>query len=399
MRAASPPAWALRRRWGLDPSVVFLNHGSFGACPLAVLEEQSRLRAEMETEPVRFLVRELEERMDVARAALGAFIGCSGDDLAFVNNATSGVNAVLRWLRLEEGDELLTTDHAYAACRNALDAAAAAAGARVVTARVPFPLTSAGEAAGAILAACTPRTRFALIDHVTSPTGLVLPVAELVPALQARGVIVLVDGAHAPGMLPLNLDALGADLYTGNCHKWLCAPKGAAFLHVREDRQALVRPLVISHGATSPRTDRSRFRIEADWVGTSDPTPWLCIPAAIDHVGAMLPGGWPEIMTRNRALALSGRALLCEMLGIPLPCPDEMIGCLASLPLPDGEMELEPPLYIDALQEALWERGIEVPVMPWPAWPKRLLRISPQIYNDRADIERLSEALHDELDG
>ena len=399
MRGASPPAWALRRRWGLDPSLIFLNHGSFGACPLAVLDEQSRLRAEMEAEPVRFLVRELEERLDAARQALGAFVGAEPDDLAFVSNATSGVNAVLRWLPLHAGDELLTTDHAYNACRNALLAVAERSGAAVVTAKVPFPLSTPDAAAGAILAAVSPRTRLALIDHVTSPTGLVLPVERLVPELQRRGVLVFVDGAHAPGMLPLSIDALGADFYTGNCHKWMCAPKGAAFLHVRRDRQELVRPLVISHGASSPRSDRSRFRIEADWVGTTDPTPWLCVPAALQHVGSLLPGGWPEVMTRNRTLALEGRALLCEALGIASPAPDEMIGSLASVPLPPGEIEPEGPLYIDALQDALWDRDIEVPVMPWPAWPGRLLRIAPQIYNDRADVERLAEALRDLLEG
>jgi isopenicillin-N epimerase len=395
VKPGSPPAWALRRHWGLDPGVVFLNHGSFGACPLAVLEEQSKLRAEMEAEPIRFLVRELEDRLDVARAALGGFIGASPDDLAFVTNATSGVNAVLRWLPLDEGDELLTTDHAYNACKNALDVVAERARARVVVARVPFPLASPDEAAEAILAAATPRTRLALIDHVTSPTGLVFPVERLVPELQRKGALVLVDGAHAPGMLPLDLDALGADFYTGNCHKWLCAPKGAAFLHVRRDRQSIVRPLVISHGANSPRTDRTRFRIESDWVGTNDPTPWLCIPSALDVVGRLVPGGWPEVMSRNRALALDGRGLLCEALEIPSPAPAGMIGSLAAVPLPDGTGDLVPPLFVDPLQDALWERGIEVPSMPWPAWPKRLLRIAPHLYTDRSELERLAEDIRE----
>lgn len=396
MRGASPPAWALRRHWGLDPAVTFLNHGSFGACPLVVLEEQSRLRSEMEAEPVKFLVRELEGRLDAAREVLASFVGARADDLAFVPNATTGVNTILRWLPLQPGDELLTTDHAYNACLNALEAEASRRGARVVIAKIPFPLESPDQAFEAVMAEVTPRTRLVLLDHVTSPTGLVLPVERLVPAIQALGALVLVDGAHAPGMLPLALGQLGADFYTGNCHKWMCAPKGAAFLHVREDRQEAVRPLVVSHGANLKRSDRSRFRLEADWTGTCDPTPWLCVPAALHHLGKLLPGGWPEIQERNRSMALQGRALLCETLGIPVPAPESMIGSLASVPLPRGRMPL-PPLFIDELQDALWSRAIEVPVMHWPAPPSRLLRISPHLYNDGGDLERLAEAMRELL--
>ena len=388
-----PSPSELKRHWTIDPAVTFLNHGSFGACPLEVLREQSELRAQLEREPLLFLFRELEQRLDAARAELARFVGCDADDLAFTTNATTAVNAVLRWLELSPGDELLTTDHAYNACRNAMEVVAQRAGARVVVARVPFPLKSADDAVEPILAALTERTRFVLLDHVTSPTGLVLPVERLVLPLQRHGAFVMVDGAHAPGMLPLDLDALGAAAYTGNMHKWPCAPKGAAFIHVRRDRQAQVRPLVISHGANSPRTDRSRFRIEWDWTGTSDPTPWLCIPAALRAVGAMVPGGWPEVMARNRASALLGRDLLCEALGIERPAPDDMIGSLASVPLPDAHVAPAPPLYIDSLQDALWARGIEVPVMPWPAWPGRALRIAPHLYTEREEIERLTRFL------
>ncbi|MGH7389147.1 MAG: aminotransferase class V-fold PLP-dependent enzyme [Candidatus Rokuibacteriota bacterium] len=378
--------------WALDPAVVFLNHGSFGACPRPVLERQQRLREELEREPVRFLSRELEGRLDEARAALGRFVGADPDDLAFVPNATSGVNTVVHALPLAAGDEVLTTDHAYNACRNAIARAAARAGAGLVVAAVPFPLADAAEVVDAVLKAVTPRTRLAVLDHVTSPTGVVFPLDRLVSALAARGVDTLVDGAHAPGMLPLDLTRLGAAYYAGNCHKWLCAPKGAAFLHVRRDRQAAIRPLVTSHGASSPRSDRSRFRLEFDWTGTQDPTAWLSVPEALAVMGAALAGGWPALMTRNRALALEARALLCDALGIQPPCPDAMLGALAAVPLPDAARP-EPPAG-DRLQDLLLERfAIEVPVLAWPAPPCRLLRVSCQIYNEPAHYERLAEAL------
>jgi isopenicillin-N epimerase len=214
--------------------------------------------------------------------------------------------------------------------------------------------------------------------------------------LAARNIETLVDGAHAPGMVPINLTALGADYYTGNCHKWLCAPKSAGFLHVRPDRQKLIRPLSISHGANSPRADRSRFLIEFAWTGTSDPTACLSIPEALSVVGSLLPGGWPQIMARNRELVLEGRKILCSALSIAPPCPEGCIGSLASVPLPDGDDTKRPvsPLCLDPLQDRLLaEHGIEVPIIPWPVPPKRLLRISAQLYNSLSQYKCLAEAL------
>jgi isopenicillin-N epimerase len=382
---------SLASHWQLDPRVTFLNHGSFGACPRAVLEAQQQLRERMEREPVQFFVRDLEGLLDDARRALGAFVSAAAEDIAFVPNATAGVNTVLRSLRLEPGDELLVTDHAYNACRNALEFVAARPGVRVTLVRVPFPVGSPAQVVEAVVGAVTPRTRVALLDHVTSPTGLVLPIERLVGELAARGVDTLVDGAHAPGMLPLDLGALGAAYYAANCHKWLCAPKGAGFLHVRRDRQAGVRPLAISHGANSPRTDRSRFLLEFDWVGTDDPTNYLCVPESIRFMGSLLPGGWPALMARNRGLALEARGILAAALHVAPPAPDDMIGSLAALPLPDAACD---PTAPDPLQDALFRRfSIEVPVFTWPAAPRRLVRVSCQAYNTRNDYERLGAAL------
>ena len=400
---ASPAASELARHWDLDPDVSFLNHGSFGACPRVVLAEQTALRARLEREPVRFMLRELEALMEAARVRLARTVGADPDDLAFVTNATQGVNTVLRSLEWRAGDELLITDQGYNACNNAARFVADRAGARVVTARLPFPAESAEALWAPILAAVTRTTRLVLIDHVTSPTGLVLPVEHVVSALAARGVDVLVDGAHAPGMLPLDLSALGVAYYTANCHKWLCAPKGVGFLHVARDRQAGIRPLSISHGANSPREDRSRFRLEFDWTGTDDPTPALCLPAALDFLEGVVPGGLAEVMARNHALACRARQLLCAALDVPPPAPEALLGSLAAVPLPPrAEGGAVSPLGRDPLQEALFTRhGIEVPVTSWglpgDGPPRRALRISAQLYNAPEQYARLAEVLAAEL--
>jgi len=383
----------VKERWTIDPGVTFLNHGSFGACPRAVLEAQSALRARLERDPMRFFLQDLEELTARARERVAAFVGARPEDLGFVRNATSGVNAVVRSLRFAPGDELLVTDHGYNACKNVCDFVAARDGAKVVVAKLPWPIASEDDVVEAIVGAVTERTRLALIDHVTSPTGLVLPIAEIVRRLDARGVDTLVDGAHAPGMLELDLNALGAAWYAANFHKWTCAPKGAAMLWARADKQAGLHPATISHGYNS-RRDRARFLEEIDWTGTDDPTSWLCVPVAIDYLEQLV--GWPALRERNRALVLEGRDLLCDALGVQPPAPDSMIGSLAALVLPDAP-DAGPPasaLYANPLQRALVERyQIQVPIPPWPAPPRRLVRISAYLYNDRAQYAYLAEAL------
>jgi len=384
--------------WMLDRDITFLNHGSFGACPISVLAVQQRFVERLESEPVRFFARELEGLLDAARARLATFVGANPDDLAFVPNATSGVNTVLRSLTLSAGDELLVTDQEYNACRNALDYVAERSRATVVVAEVPFPLRSAEEVTAAILAKVTPRTKLALVDHITSQTGVIFPIQDIVTALQTRGVDVLVDGAHAPGMVHLELDKLSAAYYTGNCHKWLCTPKGSALLHVRRDRQKGVRPLCISHGANSKRSDRSRFRLEFDFAGTDDPSPYLCVPDAIAFLEGLMPGGIAALRARNRTLALSARSLLCEALHCEPPAPDGMIGSLVALPLQDirpGDRQPSPG-FNDTISERLFrEYKIEVPSNVWPRPPKRWIRIAVQAYNSMFGYERLANALRD----
>ena len=385
----------MKEHWLLDPSVTYLNHGSFGATPKVVLAKQDEFRRRMEQEPVRFLIRELEPLLDDVRRTLGTFIGAPPENLAFVPNATAGVNAVLSSLTFSADDELVVTNHEYNACRNALEFIASRSGARVNVVDIPFPVGSPDEIFDSVMSAATGRTRLLLIDHITSQTALIMPVARIVTAMNARGIDTLIDGAHAAGHIPLDIRTIGPAYYTGNLHKWVCAPKGAAFLYVRADKRDEIRPVAISHGANSPRSDRSRFHLEFDWTGTYDPSPWLAVSEALRFLPTLVEGGWAEVMRRNHTLVLRAREILCDALRIEKPAPDDMLGAMASVSLPDGEPTPLSPLSIDPLQDALLERfSIEVPVMQWPSPPKRVLRVSAQLYNTVDEYDQLADALH-----
>ena len=385
--------------WLIDESVDFLNHGSFGACPRPVLEAQARYREEMEREPVRFMTVRRGPLQDEARQALCNFVGARFEDMVFVPNSTSAVSAVVRSLDFEPGDELLTTNHAYNACTNALRYVAQRCGAHVRITGVPFPITDASQVIEAVLGALTERTRLVMLDHITSPTALIFPIERLVAEIQGRGIDVLVDGSHAPAMVPLDINALGAAYYTGNCHKWICSPKGAGFLHVRSDRQQHLVPTVISHGMNMRRTGRSRMHELFDWIGTIDPTPWICVKDSLEFLESAFPGGSMALAERNHRLALAARDLLCSAVGCEPPAPDLMLGTMATVLLPD---ETEPdrmdfttspspslPLYTRLLRD----HGIDVPVSAWPTLPCQTLRFSAQAYNHLGQFERLAEIL------
>jgi isopenicillin-N epimerase len=302
--------------WGLDPAVAMLNHGGFGACPIAVLRRQAELRRQMEAEPVRFFLKELPPLRDAARQELASWLGAGPEDLVFLPNATAGVNSVLRSLRFRPGDELLVTDHGYNACTNVARYVARRDAARLVVVAVPLPVESPRQVIDSVLAGVSGRTRLAILDHVTSPSGVVFPIEELVRRLGAVGVDTLVDGAHAPGMISLDLGRIGAAYYTGNLHKWACTPKGAGFLHVRPDRQEGLQPPIISHGYNQARPGYSRFQDAFDWMGTDDPTAWLCVGEALDLLGRLLPGGREALADRNRRCVLAARRMLCGLLRI-----------------------------------------------------------------------------------
>lgn len=372
----------MKHLWLLDPAITFLNHGAFGATPIAILAKQDEFRTQLEREPVRFMNRELEPLLDASRAEVAQFVGAEPQDIAFVPNATAGVNAVLRSLDLDKLDELVVTDQEYNATRNTLDYVAGLAGAKIVVVEIPFPIASPDVVIERVLEKVTDRTRLVILDHIVSQTALILPVARLIKQLK---VDVLIDGAHAPGQIPLNLRELGAAYYTANLHKWVCAPKGTAFLYARKNRRIGLRPISISHGANAVRTDRSRFHLEFDWTGTFDPSAWLCAGESIRYMASLVDGGWPEVMRRNHELALRARDLLCTRLQIEKPAPDEMVGSMAAFPMSDGNF--------NEMQDALFAQGVEVPIMPWPRFGKRLLRISAQLYNTIDDYERLAFVL------
>ena len=385
--------------WLLDPEVLHLNHGSFGATPGVVLEAQQPIRTRIEANPTRFFLEgEYQERLDCSRHAVAQFVGADPAGLVFVTNATTGVNSVLRSLEpsLSPGDEILVTDHEYNACANAAVVSAARAGAVVTTVAVPFPLENRSEVVDAVLGAVTDRTRILLIDAVTSATGLVLPVDELVAQLEPD-VRVLVDAAHAPGMVDFDVTKLGASYVTANCHKWMCSAKGAAFLWVRSDRRDGMHHAVVSHGYNGGWPSQGgHLHAQFDWTGTHDPAAWLTVADALAAVEAMHPDGWPGVKAAICEMCLGGREVLIEALGIDPPAPADMIGAIASVPLPPADHSGS--AIFDPLMAALRERhGIEVPVFTWPTPPDRVLRVSAHLYNRPEDYVRLAEAVAAEL--
>jgi isopenicillin-N epimerase len=395
--------------FALAPGIVHLNHGSFGACPVAALDAQARWRARIEAATMRFFVLEWPDALAEARAAVAAFLEVDPAGLVFVPNATTGVATALDAL-IAPGGEVLVTDHAYPACRNAVDRLAAARGATVRCASIDFPVADPAAPMAAILAAITPATRLLLVDHVTSPTALVLDPAAIARAAGDLGragagpvgeaavggvagaeptgapaarppIDVVVDGAHAPGMR--RIDTTGVAAYAGNLHKWACAPKGAGFLWVRDDLRERVRPLVTSHGATV--AGAARFHAEHDWTGTHDPTAYLSAPAAIDEL-ARRGGGWDAVRAHNHALARAMRDQLAVALGTVAGAPDALTGSMATLPitLPDGA---DP----RGFERDLLRAGYEAPIVAWRGGT--YLRVSAHLYNTLDDARRLADHL------
>jgi isopenicillin-N epimerase len=373
---------AARRHFLLEDGIAFLNHGSFGATPREVFQVQDRLRREMEAQPVRFLGRaNLQPRLRQAAGELARYLRAEPEHLVFVENATAGANAVLRSFELAPGDEVLVTDHGYPAIRNAAAYVCRRAGARLVTVTLPFPLRSPGQVVTAVADGLTPRTRLVIFDLITSPSAAILPIAALSERCRAVGAAVLVDAAHAPGMIDLDLPSLGAHWVTGNAHKWLFAPRGCAFLWARDPAQPVVHPTVISHGFDQG------FTQEFDWVGTRDVTAWLSIGAAIGFHQSM---GGVALQRRNHELVGAAAELLAAAWRTEIGVAEPMRGAMAIIRAPvqsDGSAGTAAVLH-----DRLWrDHRIEVPVIPLAG--RLWLRISAQAYNEIEDYQRLADAL------
>ncbi len=375
----------------LSPDMVFLNHGSFGACPIPVLERLHQWQRTIESQPLEYLGRGITRLMAEARGALGAYLGAPADDVVFFPNPTTAINAVMRSmlhappgspLRLAPGDEILTSDHEYGAMMRTWRYFCRRSGVRLVERPIPLPLTDAAAFTEHFWAGVTPRTRLIFLSHITSRTALIFPLEDILRRARQAGILCIVDGAHAPGHIPLDLPALGADLYTGALHKWLCAPKGTAFLYARPEIQPFLDPLVVSWGYESEQPGPSRFVDYHEWQGTRDMAPFLSVPAAIAYQEAHR---WAEVRARCHALAVDTRQRVDALTGEqPIAAP-EYLGQMASIRLPAG---VQP----EALKTALWEHyRIEAPVFDWQGQP--FLRVSFQVYNTSADADALLEAL------
>lgn len=389
-----PEKGPFAKLWGLDPNTVFLNHGSFGAAPIAVLKEQDKIRNEMEKDPVYFVERRMKNLWEESIFELSRFLNADPGGMTFVTNVTMGVNTVLRSLKLSPGDEIIVPDHAYQACKNAIDYVTSRSGASTVIVRIPFRINDDSEIIEPIMSAVTSRTVLAMIDTVSSPTGVRMPFEGLVNLLQNRGVDVLVDAAHGPGIVPININKLNPAYITGNCHKWMCTPKGSAFLHIREDKRDKISPLNIGHGYSSDLPAAEKFRFEFDWSGTRDPSPWLCIPFSIGFFEDQIKGGWEEIMRNNKEMALQGRGLLCEALGTTPPTPDSMICSMSSIELPGKGVVPPSPPDGEPIHNLLYDDyRIQVPVISWPNHNTKYIRISAHVYNTKEEFEYLSESL------
>lgn len=381
------PISNLKSLFLFNPDIVFLNHGSFGATPRAVFEKYQAWQRELERQPVEFLGRRFTGLMRQARAALAAYVRAAADDLVYVPNATIAINIVARSLPLNPGDEILTTDHEYGAMDRVWRFVCRKTGAVYKQQPIPVPVTTCENLIETFWAGVTPRTRVIFLSHITSPTALIFPINEICHRARVAGILSVIDGAHALGQIPLDLTEIGADFYTANAHKWLCAPKGSAFLYARREVQSLVEPLVVSWGYEAEKPSASRFIDEQEWNGTRDIAAYLTVPEAIRFCEEH---HWDQVQVHCHALARSAREHITALTGLSPLSPDspDWYMQMVTLPLPQCDAaRLEARLYN--------EYRIEVPIVVWHNQPH--VRVSIQAYNSRDDVSRLVEALYKSL--
>jgi isopenicillin-N epimerase len=376
----------LKEYFLLDPAVVFLNHGSYGATPKRVLEAYQNWQVRLERQPVLFLSRELPELMRESRMVLGEYLNADGDDLVYIPNATHGVNIVARSLELKPGDEVLTTDHEYGACDYAWEFNCGKTGASYIRQPIHLPLPTEEEIVEGFWQRVTPRTKVIFLSHITSSTALRLPVEAICRRARERGILTVIDAAHSPGQIPVDLQALGGDIVTGNCHKWMLAPKGAGFLYVRREFQELIDPLVVSWG-TNPTPEietGSRFLDILQWTGTKDPAAALTVPTAIQF---MREHNWDAVRCECHHLLRQAIEGVCDLTGLPplYPLDSDVYSQMGIAPIPPSDLtRLKSRLYD--------ENRIEVPLVEWQ--DRHFVRISIQGYNTQQDVDALITALN-----
>ena len=377
----------------IEPGFTALNHGSFGSCPAEIINYQFGLVRKMESLTTRFFTRIVKDLNAESMETLSRFINAPSADMIFIRNATTAANAVINSMPFQIGDEIVTTNLIYGSCRNALDYAAKTKGAVIKKAQIPFPVKSENEIAESILGLVTKKTKLIFIDHVTSETALILPVKKICDEANRLGIDVFIDGAHAPGMLPLDISAIDPAYYTGNCHKWICAPKGTAFLYVRPEKQESVIPPIISNYFCQGETPNTRFHSSFDWSGTMDYTNYACVGKTIEHLENKVAGGWNYIMKRNHELAVTGRNIIAKELQLDQYLPDELIGSMATIKL-NSTAVIDPKTGIDLIQlELLDKYSIETVITTLYPTKQRILRISAALYNNENDYEKLAGAL------
>lgn len=375
----------IKQSFLLDPTIVFLNHGSYGATPQPVFEDYQNWQRRLERQPVLFLGRELPALMRQARLALGAYLHADADDLVYIPNATYGVNIIARSLELKPGDEILTTDHEYGACDYTWEFNCAKSGARYIHQTIPLPVRSEEEIVEHLWQGVTPQTKAIYLSHITSSTALRLPVETICRRARAAGLLTVIDAAHSPGQIPVDLEALGADIVFGNCHKWMLAPKGSAFLYVRREVQNLIQPLVVSWGSNpTPEIETgSRFVDILQWTGTKDPTAALSVPTAIQFMDQH---EWETVRCECHQLLRQAIERICDMTGLPplYALDSDFYSQMAIAPLP--------PSNLTTLKYRLYDEfKIEIPLTEWQE--QQFLRISVQGYNTQDDIDALVDAL------
>ncbi len=393
-----PKPSALATHWSMNPNIVYLNHGSFGGTPTYVTNSQRALQTEMEYEAIEYFIDKLPTYLNTSKLALANFVGTDANNIVYTQNTTTGINCILSSMPSQVGDEWLTTNQSYGACVHALKQYAYQKGCTVVTAQIPYPVQNDVEIVAAFEAAITPKTKVALVDYITSATALILPIKKIITLLQSKGIKVVVDAAHAPGMVNFSIDELQPNYFVANCHKWICSPKGSAFMYVAPQHQDDVKPLVISHYNDTAEGTAAHWSNQFMWDGTHDYSTYITVKTALEYMPTLIEGGWAAIKNHNHNLVLTAAHTIANALQVQLPTTDAMVGSIVNIPMPNGKKPKHSFHSNTELKNILFEKyKIEVPIFMYPHAPQQWLRLSAQLYNSMEQYNYLLACLQQEF--